>query len=201
MGRLGQVRGIPSNRFPVRTRFIRTRTRIDWIPDQRRYVMSNGTSIPGILEFKCTAVYVKEQTGVPGVFADNTVLARDKAFYLCCDFDIGQWLGQGLNNLMVGGAPVFEYNITWYAEHIGPGDDYKFPPGPANVTQSIPCIAGQYSYVCAQTTYTVPANAMQEGEYELKCRVKMSPAGGGAAGFPFHVVASKPGPDITIYQP
>jgi hypothetical protein len=157
--------------------------------------MSNGTAIPpNILEFRATAMHVTEP---PPSLADATVIPRNTSFVLSCDFFIGGWLGMGLNDL----PGVFEYNVTYYAEHEGPGDDYKFPLGGPAISLAIPCIPGTYSYGPAQTSFTVPANAMQEGEYELKCRVKMSPAGGGQTGPPFHVVASVSGPDITLYQP
>ena len=52
-------------------------------------------------------------------------------------------------------------------------------------------------------SYTVPANTMQEGEYKLTCRVKMSPVAGpgGASGFPWHVIGFVEGPTIEIYIP
>jgi hypothetical protein len=165
--------------------------------------MSGGTDIPGILEFRATAMHVEEQTGAPGVFADTTVLARDKAFFMSADFFIDRWLGKGLNDLPPVGPSVFEYNVTYYAESIGPGAEYKFPAGPASVTHAIACIKNQYSYSPAQTRITIPANTMQEGEYRLTCRVKMSPIAGplGSQGFPWHVVAFVEGPTITVYQP
>lgn len=156
--------------------------------------MSNGiTDIPNILLFKVTSMHTKE---VPPVIEDQITLPRNKPFFLSADFQIDRWLGIGLNDLTVGGVPVFEYNVTWYSESIGPGPDYKFPTGPPSVTHAVACIPGQYTY---HTEFQVPANAMDEGEYELMCRVKMSPAGGGATGFPWHVVGSVRGPDISYY--
>ena len=156
--------------------------------------------LPGFLTFNVTAMKVTEPAGA---FGPTTIIPRNQAFTLSTEFNIDGWIGKGLNDLPPLGAPVFEYNVTYYAESMGPGIDYKFPPGPASVTHTIACIKGQYAYNAAQSSYTVPANTMQEGEYKLTCRVKMSPVAGpgGAGGFPWHVLGFVEGPTIEIYIP
>jgi|WetSurMetagenome_2_1015567.scaffolds.fasta_scaffold03521_7 hypothetical protein len=155
------------------------------------------------LHFDVTGFYVSEQ--IPPGFAPTTIIPKGSPFTLSCDFNIGGGIGEGLNNLNVGG-PVFEYNVTYYADVIGPGTDYKFPPGPANVSHSIICIPGTYAYGPAQTSWTVPANTMNAGTYKLSCVVKMSPADRppnppSTQGVPLHVIGFVEGPMIDIYEP
>jgi hypothetical protein len=154
------------------------------------------------LHFDVTALYVSET--IPPGFAPATIIPRNSPFALGVDFNIGGGIGEGLNNLQVG-TPVFEYNITYYADIIGPGTDYKFPPGPANVSLAVTCIQNQYAYGPPQTSYTVPANTMAAGTYKLSCVVKMSPVnppgGPSTTGFPGHVIGFVEGPMIEIYEP
>jgi hypothetical protein len=155
--------------------------------------------LPGFLTFDVTAMNVTEPAGA---FGPTTIIPRNQAFTLSTDFKIDGWIGKGLNDLPPVGPPVFEYNVTYYAESIGPGPDYKFPPGPPTVTLSVACIKNQYSYGAAQSSYTVPANTMQEGTYKLTAMVKMSPiATPGGQGFPWHVLGFVEGPMIDIYIP
>jgi hypothetical protein len=161
--------------------------------------MGQGTDIPNILKFDVTVLNVTEPA--PSL-QPSTIIPRNSAFTLSADFYIDRWLGTGLNNQKdQQNKPVNEYNVTYYAESIGPGPEYKFPLGPASVTQVVTCIPGQYSYGAALTSYTVPANTMDEGTYRLTCVVKMSPVGGGSTGFPLHVIGFVEGPMIDIYIP
>jgi hypothetical protein len=155
------------------------------------------------LHFDVTALHVSEQ--VPPGFAPATIIPRNSPFALSADFNIGGSIGEGFNNFQLGGAPVFEYNVTYYADVVGPGTDYKFPPGPANITHTITCISGTYAYGPVQTRWTVPANAMAAGTYKLSCVVKMSPVNPPGApstqGIPLHVIGFVEGPMIDIYEP
>jgi hypothetical protein len=160
--------------------------------------MSGQPNFPGFITFDVTAMGVTEPLGA---WAPSTIIPRNEAFTLSSNFNIAGVFGKGLNDLPPVGPPVFEYNVTYYAESIGPGIDYKFPPGPATITLTIGCIRTQYSYAAPQTSYTVPANTLNAGTYKLTCVVKMSPLGGGSAGFPWHVVGFTEGPMIDIYEP
>jgi hypothetical protein len=114
---------------------------------------------------------------------------------LSAQFAVDYVFGKGLNDLIVGGLPVFEYNVTYFAESIGPGTEWSGSPG------AVSCILNQYSYGAPQTSLTVSAMSLTPGTYRTTCVVKMSPRGGGSGGFPFHVVGFVEGPMIEIYQP
>jgi len=162
--------------------------------------MSGQPQFPGFITFDVTGMGVTEPSGA---WTPSTVIPRNQPFTLSCTFQIGELFGRGLNDLPPTGPPVFEYNVTYYAESLGPGPDYKFPVGNANVTLAVGCIRGQYSYGSAETSFTVPANTLQANSYELSCRVKMSPAAPPpvSAGFPWHVTGFVQGPTIDVYEP
>jgi hypothetical protein len=103
--------------------------------------------------------------------------------------------GKGLNDLVVGGLPVFEYNVSYFAESIGPGSEWNGSP------PAVSCIGGNYTYDAPQTSLTVPAASLTDGTYRITCVVKMSPRGGDSTGFPLHVVGFAEGPMIEIYTP
>jgi hypothetical protein len=152
------------------------------------------------ISFDVTGLSVTE---LPPSIAPASIIPRDGSFVLSAAFNIDGIFGKGFNDMPPAlGPPQYEYNVTYYAESMGPaGPDYKFPPGPATTTHAIPCVRGQYSYAAPQTSYTVPANTMDEGTYKLTCVVKMSPIGSGSQGFPLHVVGFVEGPMIDIYIP
>lgn len=161
--------------------------------------MNGQPQVPGIITFNVTQMGVTEPSGA---WAPSTIIPRNQQFTLGCRFNIGELFGKGLNDLPPGaGSPVFEYNVTYYAESVGPGPDYKFPPGAATVTHTIPCVKNHYNYAPPETNYVVGPNTLQAGSYQLSCRVKMSPLGGGSTGFPWHVTGFVQGPMIDIYEP
>lgn len=161
--------------------------------------MPGQPQVLGSCWFDVTEMGVTEPSGA---FTPSTIIPRNGEFTLACRFSIREIFGVTLNDdPPLGGDPIYEYNVTYYAERIGPGPDYKFPPGPQAVTLAIPCIRGQYAYGPPQTEFTVSPNTMQPGDYQLSCHVKMSPVGGGSTGTPWHVAGFVQGPMINIYQP
>jgi hypothetical protein len=154
--------------------------------------MSGQPQAPPWIAFDVTGLGVTE---VAPSLAPVTIIPQNGSFILSAKFAIDYVFGKGLNDLIVAGLPVFEYNISYYAESIGPGSEWAGAPPALN------CIAGQYTYDAPQTSMTVSASSLTPGVYRITCVVKMSPRGGGSGGFPFHVVGFAEGPMIEIYQP
>jgi len=125
-----------------------------------------------------------------------TIIPRTGSFVLSAKFTIDYVFGKGLNDLAFGGVPAFEYNISYYAESIGPGTEWS-----GTLVPSLPCIAGTYSYDAPQTNMTVSASVLTDGVYRITCVVKMRPRGSGSGGYPFHIVGFAEGPMIEIYTP
>ena len=153
----------------------------------------NGQPQTNLVTFDVTAMGVTE-TAPPG-FQPFTIIPIDQPFRLHADFNIGGLIGRGLNDLQVNGQAVFEYNLTYYSERVGPGGGIVSSPSP------VPCQMGNYSYTAPATQLIVPANSLAEGNHRLTCVVKMSPVGGGSTGFPWHVTGFVEGPMIEIYRP
>jgi hypothetical protein len=154
--------------------------------------MSGQPQAPPWISFDVSGLSVTE---VAPSLAPVTIVPQNGSFVLSAKFAIDYVFGKGLNDLIVAGLPVFEYNISYYAESIGPGTEWSGAPPALN------CIAGQYTYDAPQTSLTVSASGLTPGVYRITSVVKMSPRGGGAGGFPFHVVGVAEGPMIEIYQP
>lgn len=144
------------------------------------------------IAFDVTGLTITEP---PPSLAPNTIIPNTASFVLSAKFVIDHVFGKGLNDLIVGGLPVFEYNVTYFAESIGPGAEWSGSP------PAVSCILGNYTYASPQTSLTVSAMSLTPGTYRTTCVVKMSPRGGGSGGFPFHVVGFVEGPMIEIYQP
>lgn len=147
----------------------------------------------GLLEFRVTNMGVTEPT--PQAIRPFTIIPVNQPFRLNSGFEIGGWLGEGLNNLQVGGNSILEYNVIYFTERIGAGGGIQRSPA------AIPCQPMNYTYGSPDTDLVVPANTLLPGTHRLTCVVKMSPAGGGSAGFPWHVTGFVEGPMIEIYQP
>jgi hypothetical protein len=157
--------------------------------------MSGQPNVPGWFIFDVTSIDVQEPAG-PGVFQPSTIIPRTGPFQLIANFSISELFGRGMNDLVVSGNPVFEYDVRYFAQMIGGSSSYKLPvSGP----HTISCISGTYSYGSAQTTILVPANTLDVGTYTLTCTVKMAPLGMGGVGFPWHVTGFVVGPMIEIY--
>ena len=154
--------------------------------------MSGQPQAPPWITFDVTGLNVTEPA--PSL-APRTIIPQNTPFVLSARFVIDFVFGKGLNDLVVGGLPVFEYNISYYAESIGPGIEWNGAP------PAVACIGGTYTYDAPLTNHTVPAMSLTPGTYRITAVVKMSPRGGGAGGFPFHVVGFAEGPMIEIYQP
>ncbi|MBI5580256.1 MAG: hypothetical protein HY895_13980 [Deltaproteobacteria bacterium] len=144
------------------------------------------------ISFNVTGLTVTEP---PPTLAPSTIIPRTGSFVMSAQYAIDFVFGKGLNDLIVGGLPVFEYNVTYFAESIGPGAEWSGTP------PAISCILGNYTYGAPQTSLTVSAMSLTPGTYRTTCVAKMSPRGGGSGGFPFHVVGFVEGPMIEIYQP
>ena len=154
--------------------------------------MSGQPQAPPWIAFDVTGLSVTE---VGPSLAPVTIIPRTGSFILSAKFAIDYVFGKGLNDLIVAGLPVFEFNISYYAESIGPGSEWSGAP------PAVSCIAGTYIYDAPQTSMTVSAMTLTPGVYRITSVVKMSPRGGGSGGFPFHVVGFAEGPMIEIYQP
>jgi hypothetical protein len=159
---------------------------------QRRFLMSGQPQAPPWITFDVTGLTVAEP---PPSLAPRTIIPRTGSFVLSARFVIDHVFGKGLNDLVVAGLPVFEYNVSYFAESIGPGSEWSGSP------PAVSCIVGNYTYDAPQTSFTVPAMSLTPGTYRITCVVKMSPRGGGSGGFPFHVVGFAEGPMIEIYNP
>jgi hypothetical protein len=144
------------------------------------------------ISFNVTGLTVTEP---PPTLTPSTIIPTTGSFVLSAQYVVDYVFGKGLNGLIVGGLPVFEYNVTYFAESIGPGSEWRQSP------PAVSCILGNYTYGAPQTSLTVSAMSLTPGTYRTTCVVKMSPRGGGSAGFPFHVVGFVEGPMIEIYQP
>jgi hypothetical protein len=144
------------------------------------------------ISFDVTGLTVTEPSPT---LAPATIIPRTGSFVLSAQFAIDYVFGKGLNDLFIGGLPVFEYNVSYFAESIGPGSEWSGSP------PAVSCILGNYAYGAPQTSLTVPAGGLTAGTYRTTCVVKMSPRGGGSGGFPFHVVGFVEGPMIEIYNP
>jgi hypothetical protein len=152
----------------------------------------NGFDHAPWITFDVTGMSVTEP---PPSLSPATLIPNNRPFVLSAKFTIDYPFGKGLNDLVVAGQPVFEYNITYFAESIGPGSEWKASPA------AILCIPGTYTYDAPLTSLTVPPLTLAEGPYRLACTVKISPRGGGTTGFPLHVTAFVEGPMIEIYVP
>jgi hypothetical protein len=154
--------------------------------------MSGQPQAPPWISFNVTGLTVTEP---PPTLTPSTIIPTTGSFVLSAQYVVDYVFGKGLNDLIVGGLPVFEYNVTYFAESIGPGSEWRQSP------PAVSCILGNYTYGAPQTSLTVSAMSLAPGTYRTTCVVKMSPRGGGSAGFPFHVVGFVEGPMIEIYQP
>ena len=144
------------------------------------------------ITFDVTKLTVTEP---PPTLAPITIIPRTGSFVLSAQFAIDYVFGKGLNDLIVGGLPVFQYEVSYFAESIGPGPEWSGSPPPVS------CILGNYAYGAPQTSLAVSAMSLAPGTYSITCTVKMSPRGGSSGGSQFPVVGSVEGPMIEIYPP
>lgn len=143
----------------------------------------------GVYTFDVTDIEVAE----PGGVVPYTIIPDDQPFTVSAKFAIGGLSGIADNDLIVGGTPVYEYHIEYYAECIGPGDAFDLNPVPPLV---VPSHAGDYDYSSPETNLNVAAGTLPAGNYRLTCVVRMH-AGGTAQ----PAVGYWEGPMIQIYTP
>ena len=97
--------------------------------------MSGQPQAPPWISFDVTGLAVTEP---PPTLTPSTIIPRTGSFVLSAQFAVDYVFGKGLNDLIVGGLPVFEYNVTYFAESIGPGTEWSGSPG------AVSCILNQY---------------------------------------------------------